>query len=224
MESKLHLRYGQLLLTNITNKKGRSNPMKREIKALEVEVKAKPDSFYNKSQVQKYHTWIKQTKSAVDQLPLVATDSAALILTRLIIDKGNLPTISRVVDSMNYISVKHGVAISIWDQDRVKGAITYKMSKGGEKYKPFMSQVELELLPNELAAFDETGICRCLVRYRDSDYASVEVDTRNICVHMQFINPSAEDNIEVALSELEKMLIAEVGGTISECKIFNLTF
>lgn len=224
MEAGLRLRYGQVLIKGLLNKKNRSNGMKREIKALEIEVKAKPETFYNKSQVQKYRDWIKRTKSTVDVLPGVPTDSAAVILTRLVVDKGNLPCISRVVDCMNYISIKHGVAISIWDQDQVKGAITYKLSKGGEKYRPFMSEVELELLPNELAAFDESGICRCLVRYRDSNYASVEVDTRNICVHMQFINPSTDDNIEIALTELEKLLLAEVGGTVTEHKITDLSF
>lgn len=222
--AKLHLRYGQVLIKGVSNKKNRSNGMKRDIKALETEVKAKPEVFYNKPQVQKYREWIKITKSAVDVLPGVPTDSAAVILTRLIVDKGNLPCISRVVDSMNYISIKYGVAISIWDQDQVRGAITYKLSKGGEKYKPFMSDQELELLPNELAAFDEANICRCLVRYRDSNYAPVEVDTHNICVHMQFINPSAEDNIEVALTELEKLLIAEVGGTVTEHRIVDVSF
>ena len=62
--------------------------------------------------------------------------NVVVILISVVRTKGSLPAISRVVDCMNYISV------SIWDPDIVAGCLTYKLSKGGERYWPFMAVVQ----------------------------------------------------------------------------------
>lgn len=239
--SRVRLARGQLRIQGITNKKARTAELKSQIKDLETKVKSDPDLTLKKPQVLEYRNWIKTTKSAVDTLPggplasgaggdgAVAspggggTDSAAVILLGLI-QRSNLPTISRVVDSMNLISVRHGVAISIWDADKVQGEISYKLSKGGEKYWPFMGEQELSLLEDELIGVDESGVCRCLVRYRDSKYAAVSVDTKNIIVHMQGINISDDADIMAPLEELRQLLVGAVGGDVTDISMKKMEF
>ncbi len=77
---------------------------------------------------------------------------------------------------------------------------------------------EVELLPNELAAFDDEKVL-CLVRYRDSKYAPVTLDTRNIIIHIQGVNGISKQHIERALDQLETLLLDNVGGQSKEKKI-----
>jgi DNA/RNA-binding domain of Phe-tRNA-synthetase-like protein len=157
--------------------------------------------------VRKYNEFIATTKSVIKQ-----KTAGSEILINLIKEKGSLPSISRVVDCMNIISVKYGLTISVWDQDKLNGDITYKISKGGDKYWPFMGD-EVKLLKGELIAQDRDKVI-CLVRYRDSKYAPVTVDTKNIVVHIQGVNGIKKEVIEKALTELKELLLENVGGDI----------
>ena len=141
------------------------------------------------------------------------------ILVNLILKNDYLPKISRVVDCMNIISIKTGLTISIWDKDKVKKDIVYKLSKGGEKYWPFMGE-EVELLEGELVAIDNEKVL-CLVRYRDSKYAPVTIETKNIVVHIQGIKGIKKEVVENALDELEQLLLANVSGETKEKKIIT---
>lgn len=125
---------------------------------------------------------------------------------------------------MNYISVNHCVAISMWDSQKISGNILYRVTDGGEQYWPFMSDEQV-LAPKEVCAFDEEK-CLCLVRYwisfcsfsfvkisryRDSKYACVTPQTTSITIHVQFINLAESDLIEVVNQEFRELLEKEFG-------------
>ena len=201
-------------IENIENKKNRNNRMEKLIKELETEVKQNPESFLEKDELKAYEEFINSCKSAI-----TSNDSAPRILVNIILKQGKLPTISRVVDCMNVVSIKRGLTISIWDKDRIKGFVTYKLSEGGEKYCPFMGE-EVTLLQGELATFDEEKVLG-LVRYRDSKYAPVTLETKNILVHMQGVGNISKELVISALDELEILLLENVGGITTEKKIIN---
>tara|TARA_Y100000310_G_scaffold94955_1_gene92787 strand:- start:21191 stop:21853 length:663 start_codon:yes stop_codon:yes gene_type:complete len=203
---------GHLIIENLQNKKNRNKGMEREVSALQKEVKANQDKFLNTETLKAYEEFINSSQSAIE-----SKDPGPKILIDLILKNGYLPTVSRVVDCMNIISIKTGLTISIWDKDKVKGNIVYKLSQGGEKYLPFMGE-EVELLKDELVAFDDEKIL-CLVRYRDSQYAPVTLETSNIIVHIQGVKGIKKDVIENALDELEKLLLETTNGQTNEKKI-----
>ena len=146
-------------------------------------------------------------------------DHAAKILVNLILENNYLPNISRAVDCMNVVSIKSGLTISMWDSEKINGNIIYKNSQGGEKYWPFMGE-EVELLDNELAAFDEEKVL-CLVRYRDSKYAPIMEETTKMVVHIQGVEGISKERVENALNELEQLLIENVGAKISKKEIIR---
>jgi len=123
---------------------------------------------------------------------------------------------------MNVVSVKNGLTISIWDDEKVNGKIQYKMSRGGEKYWPFMGE-EVSLLPNEVAAFDDEK-CLCLVRYRDSKYAPASVDSKEIIIHIQGVNEIEKNVIEKAAQELSDLIIENTSATLTHKQTFELFF
>jgi DNA/RNA-binding domain of Phe-tRNA-synthetase-like protein len=100
------------------------------------------------------------------------------------------------------------------DLDKLKGKISYKLSEGREKYWPFMGE-EVELEEGELATFDEEKVLG-LVRYRDSKYAPVTPDTKNILVHIQGVNGIKKELIGDALDELGRLVLENCGGKIVE--------
>ncbi|HIH42878.1 TPA: hypothetical protein HA246_04495, partial [Candidatus Woesearchaeota archaeon] len=117
------------------------------------------------------------------------------------------------------VSIRSGLTFSMWNKDLIKGNIVYKMSNGKEKYWPFMGE-EVELLKDEVAAFDDEKVL-CLVRYRDSKYAPVTVETNNIVVHVQGVAGIKREKIANALDEIEKLLVENVIGIVIEKKIIN---
>lgn len=206
------LTVGQLVLENIVNKKNRSNSLDKLISGLQKKVKENPGHFLEKSTIQNYKNFIESSPSVIK-----SADIAPVILTKLILERGHLPTISRVVDSMNLVSIETGLTMSMWDRDQLVGPIVYKLSGGGEKYWPFMGE-EVNLLTGELAAFDKEKVL-CLVRYRDSKYAPVTLESANIVLHIQGVNGITEADIQPALNQMQELLISQVGGQIIDKNI-----
>ncbi|MBU0899177.1 MAG: hypothetical protein KKB03_03670 [Nanoarchaeota archaeon] len=205
---------GHLVIENLENKKNPNKGMEKLLKSLRNNVKENPDSFLNKDELKAYSEFINSVDSVIE-----SKNVGPNILINLILEKGYLPNISRVVDCMNIISIKSGLTISIWDKDNIKGDIIYKLTEGGERYWPFMGD-EVKLLKGELAAFDDEKVL-CLVRYRDSKYAPVTLETKNIVVHIQGVKGITKESVEKALNELENLLVENTGGTAIKKKIIE---
>ena len=203
---------GHLIIGGIENKKNRNKPLEKAAKKVNHAVKENPKAFLEKKEITAYEESFADTPSSV-----ASTDSAAKILINLIVETGHLPKISRVVDCMNIVSVTHGIPVSIWDREKVHGTITYTRSKGGEKYWPFMGE-EVSLLQNELIAVDDEQVL-CLLRYRDSKYAPVSLDSSSIVVHIQVTNGIPAQTVQTALDELETLILNNCGGKTIEKKI-----
>ncbi len=210
----LGLIVGHLVIENLENKRNRNKRMDKIVSALQKEVKENTDLFLEMDELKAYREFINSSKSVIE-----SKETGPKILVNLILKNDYLPKISRVVDCMNIISIKTGLTISIWDKDKVKKDIVYKLSKGGEKYWPFMGE-EVELLEGELVAIDNEKVL-CLVRYRDSKYAPVTIETKNIVVHIQGIKGIKKEVVENALDELEQLLLANVSGETKEKKIIT---
>ncbi len=206
------LAVGHFLLRNIENKKNRNGKLDKLISGLELELKSNPGKFLGMDPLIQYRQFIDSSKSVV-----TSKDVAPLILMNMVLEKGRLPTISRVVDTMNFVSITSGLTISIWDFQKLKGDIVYKLSQGGEKYWPFMGE-EMQLLAGELAAFDDEKVL-CLVRYRDSKYAPVELETKDIVVHIQGVKGIDSMHVAAALDQLADLLLQIVGGELQDKKI-----
>jgi len=205
---------GHLIIKNIENKKNRNKRMEKLIKSMEINIKNDPEKFVETDESRSYEYFIKSSESVIE-----SEESGPIILVNTILRSGHLPKISRVVDCMNIVSVQTGLTISIWDMDNLNGNIVYNLSNGGEKYWPFMGE-EVELLKNELAALDNDKVL-CLVRYRDSKYAPVTLDTKNIVVHIQGVKGIQAEKIESALNDLEKLLLENVNGETSNKKVYT---
>lgn len=199
---------GQCVFNNIENKKNRNGKLDKLISQLEKEVKLNSAKFLDLESIHCYREFIRAHQSIIE-----SQDIAPAILVGLILNNGRLPTISRVVDAMNFISITMGVTISIWDQDKIKGDILYKLSQGVEKYWPFMGE-EVVLMAGELAAFDDEKVL-CLVRYRDSKYAPVNLETKNLVIHIQGVHGVKKALLEEALDQLALLLNETVGGNMT---------
>ncbi|GEM_PF-79789 len=200
---------GHLVIENIENKKNRNGKLEKEVEILEKDVKSNTNRFLELDSLKVYKRFIDSSKSIIK-----SEDPGPKILVNLILKSGHLPKISRAVDSMNIVSVKNGLTVSMWDKDKVKGDIIYRLSNGGENYCPFMGE-EVKLLKGELAAFDDEKVL-CLVRYRDSKYAPVTPETKNIIAHIQGVNGISKESVEKALTELQQLLVENVGGNVVE--------
>lgn len=205
---------GHLIIENIENKRNRNSRMDKLISELQKEVRENSNKFLDMHELKCYKNFIDATKSVIE-----SKEPGPAILANLILKNGYLPTISRAVDCMNVVSIKTGLTFSMWNKDLIKGDVVYKLSKCGEKYWPFMGD-EVELLEGELIAVDGEKVL-CLVRYRDSNYDPVTLETKNITIHIQGINGINEDKIKNALDEIERLLLENVSGQTKEKNIIT---
>ncbi len=205
---------GHMVIENIENRKNRTNRLDKLVSSLEKDVKNNPDRFINTEELRHYKEFISSSRSVIE-----SEEYGTEILVNLILKNGHLPAISRVVDCMNVISVRSGLTVSIWDRERIKGGIIYRLSRGGEKYWPFTGE-EVELLKGELVAFDDEKVL-CLVKYRDSKYAPVTLETKDIVVHIQGVEGIRKVAIESALNELEGLLLENAKGETKEKSIIG---
>lgn len=108
--------------------------------------------------------------------------------------------------------------MSAWDADKIDGDIRYGLTVGGEKYWPFAGE-EIELASGELVASDNEKIL-CLVRFRDSKYAPVTTETRNMALHVQSVGEKGSGSVGLALDKTVKLIYETTGGTLTRRELF----
>src|SRR3989338_3348720 len=92
---------GHLIIENIENKKNRNSRMDKLVSELQKDVKENPNKFLDMLELKCYEDFINSSKSIIE-----SKEPGPKILINLILKNGYLPTISRVVDCMNVVSIR----------------------------------------------------------------------------------------------------------------------
>jgi DNA/RNA-binding domain of Phe-tRNA-synthetase-like protein len=107
------------------------------------------------------------------------TRPAAEALIRRVLGGQPIPRINTIVDSYNIASIHTGVALAVFDKQRIQGDLFLRFSKKGERFKGIGMNDEIELKGDEIIISDDTRLV-AIYPHRDSDYSKVYDKTKNI--------------------------------------------
>ena len=138
-------------------------------------------------------------------------------LTRLIKEKGGLPTINTVVDSYNIASIKHLISAGAHDAAKIKGRVRFTIANGSEKYIPLGGAQLEKIEEGEYACIDDEHVL-CRLDVKQSEYTKVDDKTKSVMVYAQGNKENDGMDLKQSLKEICESIVKFCGGSY---KILN---
>ncbi|GGJ78529.1 B3/B4 domain-containing protein [Deinococcus aquiradiocola] len=139
--------------------------------------------------------------------PKKTMNSAEALITR-VVKGGELPTINRLADAYNAVSVRFVVPCGGEDLDHVVGAVTLKVADGTEPFEtnkdglPFIDHP----VPGEVVWADEAGVTCRAWNWRQGTRTRLTEDTTRAYFLFDALPPMTFEDLERAGDELTAML------------------
>lgn len=114
-----------------------------------------------------------------------------------------IPSINKIVDLYNLISLKHVVPVGGEDLDKIKGGISLKFADGGENFTPLNSKVLEHPYRGEVIYCDDNGnvLCRRW-NWRESDVTKLTEGTKNCIIFLE----GFDEKVFEAAKEIETLI------------------
>ncbi|MCP8304159.1 MAG: hypothetical protein H3Z50_01600 [archaeon] len=104
---------------------------------------------------------------------------AAEALIRRVLGGKTIPKINSVVDAYNLASIKSGIALAAFDEDRLQGDLRMRLSREGEGFLGIGMNEPKELQGGEIVVSDDVKLV-AIYPYRDADETKVTEATENV--------------------------------------------
>ena len=132
--------------------------------------------------------------------------SSVEALLRRILQGKELPSINLLVDLYNLISVKHALPVGCDDLDQVDGNITLTIADGTENFIMLGAEKPEEIKKGEVIYRDDKEVLCRSWNYRECDKTKITEKTKNVCLVLEGLSHTSEEEIMRALSELRILL------------------
>jgi len=142
--------------------------------------------------------------------------SAAEALLRRLTKKGDLPSISALVDLCNLVSIRYALPVAAFDARALSGALTVRFAAGDEAFTAHDSPAPEHPEPGEVIFADPLGLV--VARrwcWKQSLESTVELDTRNAILTVEAQHPGGQQQVQAALNDLSILLERFVGGSFN---------
>jgi len=134
-------------------------------------------------------------------------------LRRMLLGSLELPSINKIVDIYNLVSLKSGLALGAHDLDKIEGNINLRLTTGAEKFWPIGSKEPDKVSAGEYAYCDDSNEVICRLEVRQVEKTKVLPTTTNAFFIVQG-NPNTSENIiDRTTDDLLKLLKIYAGGT-----------
>lgn len=130
-------------------------------------------------------------------------------LLRRILDGEELPSINKLVDMYNYVSIKHLLPVGGDNLDKVEGNIMLKKSKGSEKFVPLGSSDHEEPKENEIVYADDSDVLCRRWNWRECDKTKLDENTSDIILYAESL--VGKELSEKVMSELIELIKDKFG-------------
>lgn len=135
-------------------------------------------------------------------------------LLRRILNGDKLPSINQVVDSYNFVSVKHMLPVGGDDIDKVEGNILLTFSDGSKKFTLLGSNLSEKVSDGEVIYSDDKEILCSKWNWRECDKSKMTLTTKNICLVIEGLGATSREEISLALNELKEQIEKYCGGQL----------
>ncbi|MBL8133269.1 MAG: hypothetical protein JNL42_15515 [Anaerolineae bacterium] len=140
--------------------------------------------------------------------------SACEALLRRLTKQGDIPSINRLVDIGNLVSIRYGLPVAVLDARALTGGITVRPAEGTEHFTNLGTAEALNPDPGEVIFADDAGLV--FARrwcWRQSDQSAAREDTTHCIVTVEAHHAGGRRDIEAALADLRALFGAFTGGT-----------
>ena len=151
--------------------------------------------------------------------------SACEALLRRLTKKGDVPSINRLVDIGNLVSIRYVLPVAVFDTRAVQGTVTVHFADGSERFTELGSDEVLHPEPGEVVFSDEAKMV--VARrwcWRQSAESAAREDTAEaiITFEMQHADAGGRQAVERACDDL-LALLREYAGGVYESAILDAT-
>ncbi len=202
---------GVLVLRNLDNT-GHDPKIEKLLRSAESEVRAIPN-IEPVNSYSKIESW-REAHRVFGSSPKKAAPSVQSIVRR-VVKGGQLPTINKLVDLYNYISVKYVLPAGGEDLDKCEGDIELTFADGTENFIELGSTEERLPESGEIIYKDSVGaICRKW-NWREAERTKLTDGTKNALLVLEALPPLSREELKKALKELQELVAAHCGGEIT---------
>jgi DNA/RNA-binding domain of Phe-tRNA-synthetase-like protein len=135
--------------------------------------------------------------------------SAAEALLRRLTKQGDIPSINRMVDMANLVSIRHRLPVAVFDQAAVTGVTTVRFADGTERFTDLGSDVVSNPESGEVIFVDEAALVSarrwC---WRQSDQSAAGPATVEALITVEGHHEGAEEDVAAALGDLLGLIAA----------------
>ena len=139
--------------------------------------------------------------------------SAAEALLRRLTKKGDIPSISALVDIGNLVSIRYALPVAVFDTRALQGAVTVHFADGSERYTTLGESEEDHPEPGEVVFSDEAKLV--IARrwcWRQSEQSAAQMDTTQAIITVEAHHMPGRADVQAALNDLLELLRKYAGG------------
>jgi DNA/RNA-binding domain of Phe-tRNA-synthetase-like protein len=133
--------------------------------------------------------------------------NAAEALLRRLTKKGDIPSISALVDLCNLVSIRYALPVAAFDARALSGPITVQFAAGSESFTAHDSPESERPEPGEVIFVDPAGLVAarrwC---WKQSAGSTVGQETHAAVITIEAHHPGGEADVRAALADLSDLL------------------
>ncbi|MDJ0664045.1 MAG: phenylalanine--tRNA ligase beta subunit-related protein [Acidimicrobiia bacterium] len=133
--------------------------------------------------------------------------SAIESLMRRLTKKGDIPSISTLVDIGNLVSIRHRLPVAFFDQAEIVGATMVRFADGSESFTDLGSSDTIHPEPGEVIFADEAGVVSarrwC---WRQSGQSATGPNTSEVLITVEGHHDTAVDDVAAATRDILALL------------------
>jgi len=137
-------------------------------------------------------------------------------LMRRILQGKSLPSINSIVDIYNVISIEYTLPVGGDDIDQIDGGIILTIADGTERFIMLGSDKFEEIKKSEVIYRDDKEVLCRAWNYRECNKSKITTNTKNVCLVVEGLEHSSEEEILKGLSRLRELLTPLCKGTFQE--------
>ncbi len=138
--------------------------------------------------------------------------SAAEAIARRITKKGDLPSISTLVDIGNLVSVRHSLPVAVIDLGAVQGGITVRFARGDEPFSDLGGSEAEHPSEGEVVFVDESdAVTARRWCWRQSTATAASPSTTEVLIVVEAHHDGAHADVDAARADIERLLTAHTG-------------
>jgi DNA/RNA-binding domain of Phe-tRNA-synthetase-like protein len=148
--------------------------------------------------------------------------NAAEALLRRLTKQGNIPSINRLVDIGNLVSIRYALPVAVFDTHAVHSPITVRFAEGSESFTPLGAPTPEHPEAGEVIFADAVQLV--VARrwcWRQSDESAARETTTNAVITVEAHHSSGRADVKAALDDLLNLLRKYAGGSVKAWSILD---